>query len=220
VLITCWSAKGGSGTTVVAASLAIVLARTHAEVLLVDLAGDLPGALGVAEPEGPGVAGWCSRAGEAPADALHRLEVPVCDGVNLLPLGAGTAGLGAEREAIDLLAALLAADDRPVVVDAGLASGASEVVVALAARSRSTLLVTRACYLGLRRASDAVLRPTGVVLVDEAERALSAADVEEVLGVPVVASVPWDPAVARAVDAGLLASRLPRRLARALDAAA
>jgi hypothetical protein len=44
--------------------------------------------------------------------------------------------------------------------------------------------------------------------------------------VPVAAEVPWDPAIARSVDAGLLVSRLPQSLARplrqvlALDSAA
>ena len=40
MLLSCWSAKGGSGTTVVAASLALVLARTTGhDALLVDLGG-------------------------------------------------------------------------------------------------------------------------------------------------------------------------------------
>ena len=53
----CWSAKGGSGTTVVAAALALVLARQQ-PTTLVDLAGDIPAALGLPQPSGPGVADW------------------------------------------------------------------------------------------------------------------------------------------------------------------
>ena len=60
----------------------------------------------------------------------------------------------------------------------------------------------------------ASLRPSGVVLVTEAGRALQARDVAGVLGVPVVAEVAVEAAVARAVDAGLLAARLPRSLGR------
>jgi hypothetical protein len=56
--------------------------------------------------------------------------------------------------------------------------------------------------------------------VREPGRALTRRDVEEVLGVPVRAEVDVDPAVARAVDAGLLASRLPRALERGLRNAA
>ena len=80
--------------------------------------------------------------------------------------------------------------------------------------------MTRACYLALRRAADPPLRPSGVVLVTEPGRALDRTDVEQVVGAPVRAEVAVDPAVARAVDAGLLASRLPRGLERALRRAA
>jgi hypothetical protein len=60
------------------------------------------------------------------------------------------------------------------------------------------------------------VRPTGVVLVDEPGRSLGQRDIEHALGVPVEAVVSLDPAVARAVDAGLLASRVPRMVTRAL----
>ena len=52
------------------------------------------------------------------------------------------------------------------------------------------------------------------MLVAEPGRALGAADVARAVGVPVIATVSLDPAVARAVDAGLLAARLPRTLQR------
>jgi hypothetical protein len=90
----------------------------------------------------------------------------------------------------------------------------------VAARSTHSLLVTRACYLALRRALDPPLRPSGVVLVTEPGRALDRGDVERVVGAPVRAEVGFDPAVARAVDAGLLVSRLPRGLERSLRHAA
>jgi hypothetical protein len=77
--------------------------------------------------------------------------------------------------------------------------------------------VTRACYLALRHAAAAPHRPTGVIVVREAGRSLDRHDVERVVGVPVAAEVEVDPAVARSVDAGLLAThRLPRQLDRAL----
>jgi hypothetical protein len=59
-----------------------------------------------------------------------------------------------------------------------------------------------------------------VVLVTEPGRALDRGDVERVVGAPVRAEVAVDPAVARAVDAGLLVSRLPRGLERSLRRAA
>jgi len=118
----------------------------------------------------------------------------------------------------EVLAALLGDDPRPIVIDAGVLSG--EVALTVAASATVSLLVVRPCYLALRRAVSAPLRPSGVVLVGEVGRALGRADVEAVLGVPVRAEVMIDPAVARAVDAGVLASRLPKPLARALRHAA
>ena len=59
-----------------------------------------------------------------------------------------------------------------------------------------------------------------MVLLTEPGRSLTRVDVEDCVGAPVVAEVSVDPAVARAVDAGLLASRLPRGLAKELRRAA
>ena len=83
-----------------------------------------------------------------------------------------------------------------------------------------SLLVVRPCFLALRRAVAAPVRPSGIVLVREAGRALTRRDVEEALQVPVRAEIDLEPAIARAVDAGLLATRLPRSLAQALRHAA
>ena len=50
----------------------------------------------------------------------------------------------------------------------------------------------------------------------EPGRSLTAGDVASVIGTPVVAELAVDPAVARAVDAGLFAARLPRSFASAV----
>jgi hypothetical protein len=76
----------------------------------------------------------------------------------------------------------------------------------------TTLLVTRGCYLALRRAVRQSVRPSGVILVEEPGRALGAQEVAEVIGAPIVARVPVRPAIARAVDAGVLAARFPAAL--------
>jgi MinD-like ATPase involved in chromosome partitioning or flagellar assembly len=216
LLVACWSAKGGCGTTVVAVSLATLLARSAGEALIVDLAGDVPAVLGLPEPEGPGVADWLGAGAAVPADALSRLEVGGPGGVRVLPAGGAVDGATSGRG--DVLAALLAADARPVVADCGsMPDGAR---LAVAASASVSLLVLRPCYLALRRAAAFPLRPSGVVLVDDGGRTLTAVDVEAVLGVPVRAVVEVDPAVAAAVDAGSLAARLPRRLQRSLRHAA
>lgn len=216
MLISCWSAKGGSGTTVVAASLAILLSRgAPGGAVLADLAGDAPAVLGLPEPDSPGLAGWLDAGEAVPADALSRLEIDAAPGLALLPRGRGE--LDADRAAV--LAALLDESTRPVVADCGThLRGAAEVVVAGAGRS---LLVTRPCYLALRHALRAAQRPSGVLVVREPGRALGRDDIERVVGAPVVAEIEADPAVARAVDAGLLSSaRLPRSIERALRHAA
>ncbi len=218
MLISCWSAKGGAGTTVVAAALAVVLARSSAAgALLVDLAGDAPAVLGLPDPGDPGLAGWLLAGADVPADALTRLELDVGNGLSLLP--SGSEAIVGQSDRAEVLTALLAADGRPVVADCGRLDR-SEVGVALAAGATHSLLVTRACYLALRRASMAAVRPSGVVLVKEAGRALGRADVEQVVGAPVRAEIAVDPAIARAVDAGVLCARLPRGLERALRHAA
>jgi hypothetical protein len=99
-----------------------------------------------------------------------------------------------------------------VVVDAG--TGAPPA--ALHDVAEHSLLVTRACYIAIRRAGRIGARPTGVVLIGEPGRAMTSGDVEHALGVPVVAEARLDPAVARAVDAGLLIARLPRSLVLSL----
>ncbi len=218
MLVSCWSAKGGAGTTVVAAALSVVLARSSPSgALLADLAGDAPAVLGLPDPGDPGLAGWLRAGDDVAADALARLELDVGHGLSLLP--SGTVPIVGPSDRGDVLAALLAADGRPVVADCGRLDR-SEVGVALAASATHSLLVTRACYLALRRATTAAVRPSGIVLLKEPGRALGRADVEQVVGAPVRAEIAVDPAIARAVDAGVLCARLPRGLERALRHAA
>ena len=221
-MITCWSAKGGSGTSVVAAALAIVLARQPQGALLVDLCGDQPALLGRPEPHGPGVRDWLVAGEDTPPDGLARLETEVTTGLRLLPTGSGgdvgwPTEVGSPEDRGRVLATTLARHRRRVVVDAGCVSGrpppGAEAVVHGGVTS---LLVVRPCYLALRRALATGLRPSGVVVVTEPWRALHPRDVASVMGAPVVAEVPVDPAVGRAVDAGVLAQRLPRGIARAL----
>lgn len=73
------------------------------------------------------------------------------------------------------------------------------------------VMVVRNCYLALRRTLKALEgRNADLALVlSEPERALTTRDVESVLGVPVT-EVPFLPALARMVDAGLIGTgRLP-----------
>ena len=53
-----------------------------------------------------------------------------------------------------------------------------------------------------------------MVLVEEQGRSLGPSEVADVLDRPVLARVQVRPSIARAIDAGVLASRLPEALAR------
>jgi MinD-like ATPase involved in chromosome partitioning or flagellar assembly len=211
MLTLCWSAKGGSGTTSVAAALALANDRP---TLLVDLAGDLAAALGLPDSDLPQLSDW--MASSAPADRLVNIERLVVRDLTLLPT---PEPLDRSSPAVRwaTLATFLRTTcrERDVIVDVG--TGAPPAP--LSASAERSFLVTRPCYLSLRRAVRMAVRPTGVVLVEEPGRALSARDVESALGVPVVATILSDPKIARAIDAGLLVSRLPHACMSQLRAA-
>jgi hypothetical protein len=219
MVIACWSPKGGSGTSVFSAALGLVLASKEPgnQVLVADLGGDIPAVLGLPDASGPGLAEWLGAGDDVPAEALGRLEVEAGEGVRLLPAGPPPAPATIEASPPERGAALVSAlsgDERTVVVDCGLArSGAG---LAVAAEADTSLLVLRPCYLALRRALAAPLRPSGIVLVHDDARALGPGDVEDVVQAPVLATLPVQPAIARAIDAGLLGRRVPRSLSAAI----
>jgi hypothetical protein len=204
VLTVCWAAKGGSGTTVVSCALALINAQRR-DAWLVDVAGDAPAALGIAEPGGPGILDWVASATAAP-NALEALGVTAAHDLRVVPRGTATPGVDHPRWAE--IGRFLAERSSPTIVDAGTAP----VPPGLLAAAQERLLVIRPCYLALRRAAASRLEPTGVVVLHEPGRALRAQDVAYAVHAPVVAEISLDPAIARAVDAGLLAARLPRPL--------
>jgi len=218
MLLALWSPKGGSGTSVLAAACAVVLARGPAGACrIADLAGDQAAIFGLAgEPE-LGLADWLDAGPEAPLDALDRMAVAVAPGIELLPAGVVSATLRprAQAEAGAALAVALRDGATPVVVDCGSATEpAARAVVEVA---DAAVVVVRGCYLALRRAVRSPALPSAVaaVLVDEPGRSLTRREIADVLGVPVIARVPMRDTVARAVDAGVLPSRLPDVLGRA-----
>jgi MinD-like ATPase involved in chromosome partitioning or flagellar assembly len=215
MLICFWSPKGGSGTSVVAAATALVLAR-ESSVRLADLGGDQPGIFGIADP-GTGLRDWLRLGPEAPVDAFERIAVDAAPRVSLLPAGAVEVA-SALPEAGAALGVALAHDPRPTVVDAGtlLPGAVPPAVQALLEVADASVIVVRGCYLALRRAVrlEATAGAAGAVLLHESGRPLGARDVADVLGVPVLASVEVRGSTARAVDAGVLPARLPESLAR------
>jgi hypothetical protein len=215
VLICFWSPKGGSGTSVIAAAVALVLAR-EGPTRLADLDGDQPALLGLAADPEQGLRDWLLTGPEAPTDALDRLAVEAGRGFTLLPAGAGDVGL-ASAEAGAALAMALQADPRTTVVDVGVLSDQRpQALHALVEVADASVIVVRGCYLALRRAVrlEIAANASGAVFVDEGGRALGAHDVANVLGVPVLATVSMRATTARAIDAGVLPTRLPDALAR------
>lgn len=96
------------------------------------------------------------------------------------------------------------------VADTGLAG--TDAQMALLDRAAHAFAVIRPCYLGVHRLVADPRRVDGLIVIEEPDRALTADDIEHATGRRVVARLRHDPAVARAVDAGLLATRLPRTL--------
>jgi hypothetical protein len=204
MLTVFYAAKGGQGVTTLVAGLVAV----EAGPLVIDAAGDLLAALGLAQPTGPGLAGLLASDEPIEVDALVD-AAEATPGLPVVPSG-GPLDSFEPDQWIDL-AGTLAADRRHWIIDAG--TGPASVLAAVADRS---LLVTRNCYLALRHATRLTFRPTGIVLVREPHRPLTDRDVERVVGAPVVATVEVDPRIARATDAGLASARVPNDLRRAL----
>lgn len=208
MLVALWSMKGGVGVSTSAAILAIARSEHACETVLVDLTGDAPDLLGIAERTGPGLTDWCAIP-EHSTDALVRIRRQVAPDLWLLDRGEQVPH-GDPRP----LAQALRGTRATQVVDCGTAPDAFAQQLIEAADVR--LLVVRACYLTLRAASRTPIAPTGAVLVSERGRSLGRSDVERAVGAPIVAEIAVDPAIARLVDAGLVTQRLPRSLVRSL----
>ena len=244
MIIWYWSVKGGTGTSVVAAATAIRLASDDHDTTLVDLTGDQPALLGLiagTAPAEPGISDWVAAGDGVAADAIGRLLEDVRPRLRLLRRGTvplpdsegdhvrrwnktddstrrrGSTPLpdsdrSSESDGHRLMLALeVLARSGPVVVDAGL--DLAEIRSGLKEPFRP-VCVLRACYLALSRAQRLAGPYDSLVLVEEPGRALRARDVSAAVGASTVERVPWDPRVARSVDAGTIVSMLPPPLRR------
>jgi cellulose biosynthesis protein BcsQ len=215
MLLSLWSPKGGSGTSVFTAACAITLS-TWRPTRLVDLDGDQAAVLGLAptgRSDGRGARDWLAAGPTAPGDALTRLALDAGPALQLVPAGARIGRAGADGEAGAALGVVLR-EWGTVVADCGRAE--DDATRALVEVSDHSVVVVRACSLAVRRAAadELVARASGMVVLEEAGRVLGRHEVFDVLGVPVLATVPVRAAIGRVVDAGVLASRLPDQLAR------
>jgi hypothetical protein len=198
----CWSVKGGSGTTVFAAALSLSLAEKREKATVIDFGGDMPSVLGMAEPAGRGIRDWLADPLRSD-DSLQRLRLDATSRLAIVPAGSITTFDA------DALVELGHSVDDDTVVDFGLLQPPDSLRDSV----NVDWLVIRPCYLSLRRAARLARRPHAVVVIRESGRALTTRDIESVVGAPVIADITVSEAVARSVDAGLLATRLPRQLA-------
>lgn len=184
-------AKGGSGTTITAVAYALSVAKAPAQrVLLIDATGtgDCAAALGLAT---------------GPTLGERVTATPDLDLVRCVPI---------HRE---LLAAVNVAElsdpsYTAVVIDGGLLGSPAEAFTA-----DRWFLVLSGCYLGLRRSVRAELgQCAGAVVIEHPGRAIGAREIDDVLSLRVIARIPARESIARAVDAGVLAARVPDVLAR------
>lgn len=203
------SPKGGNCTTVTAVATALLSAMAGRNTLLIDLCGDVPATMGMAEPNRPGINDWLGEHESTDAASLVLLGEPLMDGLVVVHRGSRfVEGRPRWRELAEAIASL----PHTVFVDAGTGFLPDQVVDAV----DSVTMVTKPCYLSLRRAT-MMPRPDDVAVVVEAGRALTVRDVAHVLGVPISAEIPHNNAIARAVDAGLLHSRVESLFGRSLD---
>jgi cellulose biosynthesis protein BcsQ len=193
------SPKGGNCTTVTASAYALVSAMRGTNTLLIDLCGDVPAAIGLPEHHGPGINDWLNEDNVSDAQQMVLLGTPVIPGLVVLHRGARFVSGEPRWEA---LAEAIGKIPHDVIIDAGT----TYVPESLTQAVSNVSMVVRPCYLSLRRASR-MTKPQNVFVIKEENRALTVKDVGNVLGVPIAAEIPYDAAISRAVDAGLLTAR-------------
>jgi len=204
------SPKGGTGTSVVAASLAIV-SSSSSPTLLVDLSGDQAAILGLPQPP-IGLSDWANGMTYREFDEI----ISLChDNLYLAPTGTfdfETLNANAWDKLLRALS-LKHSEGHNIIVDLGRA----DIPLALRKIVNTCYLVTRPCYLALRRAVDLETAFSGVIVINEPDRVLTSRDVESVLKLKCVAEIPYTSEISRRVDSGLLKSRLPMALQSVLS---
>jgi hypothetical protein len=196
-VIAVGSVKGSPGATTLAAALAVVWPGDPAAVLIeADCAGgDLGGWHWM--PDTPGVASL--------AGACRTGAVRLGEHVRRLPLGVdvllGAAARSPATVAVGLLAEAdhgLWAKERPTILDVGRLEPDAPASV-LVGRAEVLLVVARGDEASLLRVADAKV-PTGEVrLVLVGGCRYHPDEITVLTGLPVAASVPWDPYSARVI---------------------
>ena len=207
MLVVLSSVKGGVGTSVSAAALALLTSRDPSRLTyLIDLAGDQPDINGLPAID-DGLRDWLT----SPDRRLTDLAVDVSPNLRLVSSGSEIA-----PETHDLTGLALALDEMRTEAHVVVDAGRFDTTKAFENLNPRRLLVIRPCYVALRAAVAEPSRWDGLVVVRPPDRVLTTRDVVNVCGLPLTAEISMSADVSRAVDAGVLASRLPGALERAL----
>jgi hypothetical protein len=186
-MITLTGARGGQGTSTVAAALAVLCAGHAPTILRSDDPTTTAALVGVPVPLGDGWIDVCPNLTLVPNSAA-RIDGPV-DGITVVDAGRTPSS--------------------PVDGHDGGSAGPLRAADGAGPLERYAVL-RGPCYVALATLVAATERFDGVIVVAEPGRSLTGRDVTDVLGIPVVATISADPSVARTIDAGLLLSRLHR----------
>lgn len=187
-VIHLYGSKGGVQTSTVAALTAL---SHDGDVVLIDLAGDQHTIMGLTHDDR-----ICHlRLAEA-TELKPRLRLLRTTESFVGPLIAE-----ADIDAVDL-----------VVVDHGVVKRDRTMVV-----KGAHIVVVQACYLSVRRAVQAGRWDGWILTNTETGRTLTDRDVMHAMGSPPLLTLPHSPAIARCLDAGLLATRaIPSTFTRQL----
>jgi CO dehydrogenase maturation factor len=218
--------KGGAGKSVVAGTLARLLARSGRPVLALD-SDTLPGlalSLGATVPEEPPLLAaaerdergrWRLRKGIGPVRAIRRFATPAPDGVRLLQAGKhGPEGLGPVMGAVNAFYAVIhrlrdADALRPWAIVGDLPAGPRQIAFDWAPYADRLLVVaepTSQSVLTARRIVRiaAARRPIEALLVvNKVRDDHDAARVAREVGLPAVAAIPAHEDVRAAERAGV-----------------
>jgi len=224
--------KGGAGKSVLAGTLARVLARRGHRVLAID-SDPMPGlahSLGVPEPESPLLMGaaekpekgpWRLRSGIGPVSVVRSFTTPAPDGVRMLQLGkASTDGLGSVNGSVNAFLQTVrrmheAQSLYGWAIIGDLPAGPRQPAAGFSPYARLYVIVvepTSQSALTGRRVARIARGPLGADVIFVASKISSPEErrrVERLLGEKVDFEIPLDPAVREA----------ERRLVAVLDAA-
>jgi MinD-like ATPase involved in chromosome partitioning or flagellar assembly len=218
MIVAVWAVRGGSGVSTASALLIRSLMSrgdSREPVVAIDADGDLPALFGIAPGSGEGLSDWLGADPSVGADALDGLLIG--GSVNVLPLGLASPvdriTEHVDDTRLDLALTYLTAHSS-VVCDLGHTS--APLHEALIARAHRSILVIRPCMLSVRTALRSPRPAHGMVVVGSQPGDMRTDDLESALGIPVLATIPPLPALARAVNRSGLSGRLPYRAMRAL----